>query len=878
MNPLRRLRTLFRRRDLEAEMAEEMRFHLEQRAADYAADGLAPDEARLAAQRKFGNTAALQERARDTFGWGALERFGKDLAFAARQLVRSPGFALLAIVTLGLGIGANTAMFSLVNGIMLKPLPYANLDRLERLWRATPQYREGNFSLADFLALREAESAYGELAGYRSRAASLADPGAPAELAASALASVNLFSVLGVQPELGRTFRPDEGVPGRDRVVILSQRVWRNRYGARADILGHTVRIDGEPHEVIGVLSAAFNDWRYLGGVDFFRPLPVTPELAADTREFDVRVIGLRGATTDAARSAAFLSDLGERRAREHPTANAGTAWWSQGLIVGAYGSPATLGLLIALSGFVLLLACANLANLFLVRTLARCREFAVRAALGASRLQLIRPLVAESLLLSLAGGALALLVVHGFHEWARVRSTGDNGEQVNFALDPHVLLWAVAASLLTCLAFGLMPALHVRRVDLNDTLKSATRGSTGGRAAKLFRHLLVIGQFALSLVLLSGAAIFIRGLDDLHRRQGGWDATRLVTGTIALPPATYRNDERVLAFQRLALERLHAVPGVEGATLATTEPYFHWSDIRKFLLDGQPRPAPGSEPAARVNTVAEDYFSTVGTPLVAGRVFGPADTADSGRVYIVSQSTARALFGGANPLGQRIAPATDGAPAWGEIVGVVTDVETVEPEANAVPHQLYQPLAQHPPRSFEMIVRGHDLAPAALVPSLRAAIAAIDSDLPVRALRPARTSIDRSLYQLGVLRDMLAAFGLLGLALASLGIYGVLARTMAQRAGEFAIRLALGASARAIARLIFASGARLALVGSLLGLFGAVGVARVLVANYPGIRANAPLVLAAATAVLLGVALLACWLPARRATRINAIDALRAE
>ncbi len=870
MKFLRRLRFLFRRRLSEAEMAEEMRYHLEQRTAEKLADGLSPEEAHYAAQRKFGNTAVIQERAREARGWGSLERFGKDLQFATRQLIRSPGFTILAVVTLGLGIGANTSMFSLINGIVLKPLPYANLDRLERIWRATPQFREGNFSSADFLALREAEAAYGEFAGYRMRAASIADPGAPAEFASSAQASVNLFSVLGVHPELGRAFRADESIPGRDKVVLLSQRVWRNRYGARADILGRSVRIDGEPHEVVGVLSAAFNDWRYLGNVDFFRPLALTPELAENRREQNVRVIGLRSPAADSARAA--------RRAREHPAENAGTSWWSQSLIVAAYGSPATLSLLIALSGFVLVLACANLANLYLVRTIARTREFAVRAALGASRLQLTRPLVAESLLLSAAGGALALLVVEGFHEWTRLRSTGDNGEQVVFLLDPTVVAWSVAVSLLTALAFGLMPALYARRVDLNDALKSGARGSTGGRGAQRFRRVLVVGQFALALVLLSGAAIFIRGLDDLHTRRGGWDASRLVTGAIALPAATYKDDDSVLTFQRLALERLHSVPGVEAAALAKFEPYFYWSEILKLQIDGQQRPAPGSEPAARLNTVGAGYFSTVGTKLIAGRVFGPGDTAAASHAYIVSQSTARALFGGEHALGRRIAPATDGAPAWGEIVGIVADVENVEPDANTVAHQVYRPLAQHPQRGFELLVRVQGVAPSAVVPDLRAAITGLDPDLPVRSLRPAQTSIERSLYQLGVLRDMLAAFGILGLALAALGIYGVIARTMAQRTGEFAIRLALGASARQIARLVFASGARLAVIGSVLGLVGAVGVARVLTSNYPGIRANSPLILAFTTVFLLAVALVACWLPARRAGKIDAMRALRAE
>lgn len=878
MNPLRRLRTLLRRRDVEAEMAEEMRFHLDQRTADLARDGLTSDEARLAAQRRFGNTASLQEHARDTFGWGALQRFAQDLRFAARQLVLSPGFTAIAVLTLGLGIGANTAMFSITNGIMLKPLPYANADRLERIWRATPQFREGNFAAADFIALRDAQAPYGEFAAYRSRPASLSDPGAPAELASSALATANFFSVLGVHFELGRAFRPGEDSPGRDKVVILSQRVWRNRYEARPDILGRTVRINGEPHEVIGILPPSFNDWRHLGSIDFFLPLALTPAQAADRQERNIRVIGLRSASTPPPQAAAFLSDVSARQAREFPAENAGTSWWSEDLIIASYGSPATLALLIALSGFVLILACANLANLYLVRTISRTREFAVRAALGASQLQLLRPLIAESLLLAVAGGSVALFVIEAFHHWARVRSTGDNGEQVNFIIDPRVLAWTLAASLLTALAFGLLPALYARRVDLNATLKSGGRGSTGGRGTQLFRRVLVVGQFALALVLLSGAAIFIRGLDDLHNRQGGWDADALVSGTVALPASTYRDDEAVLAFQRLALERLRALPGVEAASLASSEPYFFSSDILKLQIEGQSRAEPGREPAARVNTVDHDYFATVGTAVVAGRTFSAADTSTSTRVYLVSQSTARALFGGENALGRRLAPATDGAPEWGEIVGIVADAETVEPDANLVQHQLYRSSVQHPQRTFELFVRARGTAPAALVADIRATFAALDSDLPIRALRPARQSIERSLYQLGVLRDMLAAFGILGLALAAMGIYGVLARTMAQRNGEFAIRLALGATTREISRLVFSSGARLAIAGSVLGLFGAVLVARVLVANYPGIRANNLQILALTTVFLLAVALLACWLPARRASRVDAISALRAE
>ena len=880
MNLRHRLRALFRRRDLEAEMAEEMRFHLEQRAGDLAESGLPAAEARLAAQRRFGNVASLQEQARDAFGWGALARFGRDLAFAARQLGRSPGFSLLAVVTLALGIGANTAMFSLVNGIVLKPLPYAHLAQLDRIWRATPQYREGNFPLADFLDLQRHGGDYGDITGYTLRSASLADPGLPPEPVNAALAAPNLFAVLGVSTELGRPFLPEEGIVGRHRVVVLSQRVWNNRYGRQADIVGRTVRIDGEPHEVIGVLPASFNDWRFLGFFDVFLPFAPDESAATDRQSAGFRVIGRRHPGVDPHQADALLAEQAARTARAFPAENAGTTWWREDIQATASGSGGgiTLSLLIALSLFVLLLACANLANLFLVRTITRTREYALRAALGASRLQLLRPLVAESLLLSLAGGTAALLVVTGFHHWARLRSTGDNGEQVVLQLDGGVLAWTLGAALFTTLAFGLAPALYAARLDLNEIIKNGGRGTTGGRGAQRFRRLLVVGQFALALVLLAGAAIFIRGLDDLHHRRGGWDVSAVATGSLALPAATYPDAASLQRFQRQALERLGTLPGVESAAFASHPPYFYSAEIVRLLVEEHARPAAGAEPAARLNSVTPGYFTTVGTPLVAGRLFDDRDLEPGRRSYLISQTTARALFGSANPLGRRLAPATTGATDWGEIVGVVADVETVEPDANLVPLQLYRPLGPDGRRAFDLFVRVRGTTPLGIIPDLRAALARLDPDLPVQSLRPAQDAIGRSLYQQGVLRDMLAAFGLLGLALASLGIYGILARTIAQRSGEFAIRLALGASARDITALIFANGARLVAIGAVLGLAGAVGVAHLLIATYPGIRVNSPAVLATATAFLTAVALLACWLPARRARRIDALAVLRAD
>lgn len=880
MNLRRRLRTLFRRRNAEAEMAEEMRFHLEQRTADLAADGLAPDDARLAAQRRFGNTAALQEHARDTFGWGALERFWKDLSFAARQLVRAPGFSLLAIVTLGLGIGANTSMFSLVNGILLKPLPYERVDQLERIYRSTAQNPEGNLSAADFLALRAAPSPYRAVIAYTPGSASLSEPGRPAELGYAARATTDLFSVLGITPQLGRAFHADEGQPGRDRVVILSQRTWRGRFLSAPDIIGRTVRIDGEPHEIIGVLPESFNDWRYLGVVDFFRPLALTPAEATDRQSTRFRVLGRRADTANATESAGFIANFGERLAREFPEANRGSSWHTVDLQKDAAGSSGliVLPMLVSLSAAVLLIACSNLANFLLARTMARARELAVRAALGASRLQLLRPLFAEALLLSLLGGGLAIAIAHWFRDWAALRSTGDNGEQVIFTVDWNVMGWAFAASLFTALVFSVGPALFALRLDLNETLKSGGRGTTGNRGHQRFRQFLIVAQFTLAMVLLAGAAQFLVGVDDAQNRRAGWESAPLATGSMLLPVGHYSDDAKLTAFHRLTLERLAALPGAESVSLSAATPFLDWSDVRKLVVEGQPLPAPGQEPAAMFNAISPQYLATYGTRLVAGRAFDTRDTSNSPRVYLVSQSTARALFGESDPIGRRIAVANGKAPAWGEIVGVVADIQSADPEPNTVTMRVYPSLAQEPTRTVEIAVRAAGVSPAALVDSIRTTMASLDADLPITRLTTADASIARMFYQMRFLRDMLTAFGVLGLGLASLGIYGVITRTTAQRASEFAIRLALGAQARDITRLVLGAGVRQALLGSLLGLVGAYAVTSALSAAFRGIRANSPLILVVTTLVLISVALLACWLPSRRASRIDALAALRAD
>jgi putative ABC transport system permease protein len=802
----------------------------------------------------------------------------RDLRFALGHLSRSPGFTLLAVITLGLGIGANTSMFSVLNGVMLKPLPYADSAKLASIYRATAQDPEGGVSPADFLDLQREMHGYGAVAAYMGGDSSLAEPGQPAEMAPALRVTANFFSTLGTQPELGRDFRPGEDLQGNDRVLIISQRCWQHRFGGAADIIGRTIRVDGEPHEIVGVLPATFNDWRHLGWVDLFRPLGLDREKSADRHATTLQLIGRRSSHLSRAAAERFIADFGARLATDFPEANAGSTWRAVPLIDTAVGDPTMLAMLVGLSGFVLLIACSNLANLLLARTMARAREFAVRSALGASRTQLLRPLIAESLLLALAGGVCAIIVAHGAADWLAVRSTGDNGERVVLALDWRVLGWALAASLATVLAFGLAPALFALRIDLNTTLKSGARGTTGDRDHRRFRHALIIGQFALAMVLLAGAALFISGLDDLNNRRSGWESDHLITATVLLPAAGYPDPDRITAFHRLTVARLQALPGVASASISSFTPFFNWPDARQYLIEGRELPQHGHGPAAVVNGVTPRYFETVGTRVLAGRTFNERDVLASPKVFIINQAMARGLFGHENPVGRRLAQAGAETVQWGEIVGVVADVKSVLPDPGPVTYQLYQPMAQEPRARNEIAVHAAGVAPASLVASIRNVMTNLDPDLPVRRLQSADATIFRANYQLGVLRDMLSSFAVLGLGLAALGIYGVITRTMGQRTAEFAMRLALGASPGDIARMVLGSGVKLALVGSAVGLLGAAGVSRLLGAVFPGMHFDSAPVMAGATAFLGAVALVACYLPARHASRINAVEALRLE
>jgi len=803
-----------------------------------------------------------------------------NLRFAFRSLLRSPGFTFLAIITLGLGIGANTAMFSIVNTVLLKPLPYPASEQLQRLDRVTPQNPAGRVSAADYLDLRREMQSYGDIGAYALGDTSLSEPGQPAEVVRALRISANLLSVLRVQPQLGRNFLPREDVAGSDHVVILSQRCWQQRFGSARDIIGRMIRVDGQPHEVVGVLPAWFNDWRHLGAFDFFRPLALDQQKSSDRRSTFLRLLGRRHDSMSEADATGFIANFGARLAKDFPEVNAGTSWHAIALNGTAFpkNALALLALLIGLSAFVLLIACSNLANLLLARTMARAREFAVRGALGASRMQLLRPLINESLLLALAGGICSILIARWGADWISSRTLSENGERFTFAFDWHVFAWAFVASIITAVAFGLAPALFALRLNVNDTLKSGARGMTGGRGHQRFRHALIIGQFALAMVLLAGAALYIRAFNELSNSRSGWESERLVTGTVILPGVGYGDPEKINTFHRLTLERLQAIPGVTAVSISSFTPFFNWGDVRKYIVEGRDLPPPGQEPAAVVNSITPAYFETYQTRILSGRTFNDRDTLNSTKVFIVSQTTATALFGNENPIGHRIAQTGSASPQWGEIVGIAADVKSVTTDPGPVTLQLYQPMCQDPRTYNEIAVRTTGVAPSTLVAPIRNVMTQLDPDLPVRQLQPADVTIERANSQTAILRDMLTCFAVLGVGRASQGKYGVIARTMAQRTGEFAIRFALGAGPKDITSLVLGAGAKLAAFGLALGILGALGLSRLLAGINPGMRFDSVLTLAAPAMFLVGVALLASWLPARRASRINPIEALRAE
>ena len=804
-----------------------------------------------------------------------------DLRFAFRNLAKSPGFTVIAILTLALGIGANTSMFSVLNTLFLRPLPYAGPESLVRVYRTGPR---GQMRLphapANFADLRAQGQSFTHLAALAYANFSYAEPGQPAVQLRGLTVTGDFFAALGVAPALGRVFGQEEDQPGHDRVVVLSHTAWRNRFGSDRTIVGRGIRLDGESVTVLGVMPASFADAQLWGPVEAWRPMAFSPETSANRGANYLNLVArLKPGVTLAAAQAEHTT-IAAGLAAAYPATNAQAG--INLVPLGQTGRDPTIHTLtwftLGLAGCVLLIACANLANLQFARNALRVREHAVRAALGATRLQLIRQSLAESLLLAFVGGALGLLVAVWANDALGSRLQVNGRTQFDFALDLRVLGFALAVAAFTGIAFGLLPAWLSSRVDINDALKQGTRGSSaGGRAQHRIRQALIVAEVALSLVLLTGAGFFIRGLDRFAVRDLGWRKEQVLTATLTIPSQKYSTDDAQRALYERLETRLAALPGVDRVALASALPFNDYNWSQRFIIEGRPDPEPGTEPLRAVNVVTLGFFDTLGLGLVEGRTFTTADATQGDMKTVINETMAKQYFPGESAVGKRIAhPARRNN--WQEIIGVVRDVRFATNVTEASPRlQTYRMLAREPDGSVAILIRSA-LPPEALADSVRRAVAEIDSDMPVQDIRPAVQAIERGLANFSVVAGLLTGFAALGLLLAALGIYGVIAGFVAQRTREIGVRMALGAQVRDVLRLVLNQGITLAVLGVGVGLFGVFWVGRLLASTLPAIPAAEPLIAVAIIAMLLAVSLLACWLPARRATKVDPMVALRAE
>jgi putative ABC transport system permease protein len=801
-----------------------------------------------------------------------------DLRFALRRLAKSPGFTAIAILTLALGIGLNTSMFSLMNLLILRPLPFPDRDELVRIHRTTPQSQTAPHYYPDFLDLAPEVSSFANLAAWRFWNYALAVEGRPATNVDGYRVSPNLFPTLGVQPVLGRFFTADEDRPG-NHVMVLGYATWQAHFGGDPAVVGRTVTLDNESTTIIGVAPASVGPASFLAPGEVFRPLALTDGEKRSYGSSETRLLARMhdGITLEQfnARLQTIAANLASVRPADH--ANDGLRAVT---LQSSTRSPSTVSytvMMLALAGFVLLIACGNLANLQLARAISRAHEHAIRAALGASRSRLLRPSLVESMLLAAGGGVLGVLIAVWTNDWLSSQLAANGFTNLALTLDWPILAFALALSLLTGLVFGLAPAWLISRTRVSETLKVGTRGSTGDRVQHRLRHSLIVLQFANALVLLAGAGFVIAGVDKLLSIDPGWNHRGLAQCILTLPQAKYSTPEQTYSFYTRLEERLSALPGVENVTVGWTLPFFGYLSSRAILVEGRERPQSGQEPSAGVNGVEPSYLDTLQIKLISGRNFTAADTFTSPPVAIINASLASTLFPDGNAIGQHISVDDPQDPVWAEIVGIMPDFKmALAGLVDPIPFQVLRPLAQEPWNYVTVAVRSD--RPELLVHSMGQAIAALDPNLAVQRLETFDHAIARVYGSFNLIKTVLICFAGLGLFLAALGLYGVIARLVAQRTPEIGIRMALGAQRHDVTWLILGSGLRLISYGAVIGIVGSIGLYFILRrwSNVPSL--NLPAVFAIITTILLLVGLVACWLPARRAAKVDPIVALRAE
>ncbi len=806
-----------------------------------------------------------------------MRTFWQDLRYGARMLLKSPGVACVALLAIALGVGANTTIFSVVNSVLLRPLPFAAPDKLVKVW--TTDARRGRndlpVSYPNFTDWRTESQTFEAMTAYSEASATLSGEEVPEQLKGVAV-TADMFPVLGVRPLVGRPFSAEEEKPGAAPVVVISHGLWQRRFGADPKVVGQQVTLDGRSTTIVGVMPPGFKFPLDSLNPELWSPLDPGSELNQSRGSRYLSVVARLKADTTLQQAQAEMETISRRLTDQYPTYNTGRGARLISLYDDTVGNirPALLVLLGAV-GCVLLIACANVANLLLARAAGRHKEMALRTALGASRGRIIRQLLTESLLLAGLGGVAGLLLaLWGVDVLVSLIPEGVPRAQ-EIAIDGRALGFTLAVSVLTGVVFGLAPALQSSRLNLNESLKEGGRGSTEGSRRNRVRSLLVVSEIALSLMLLVGAGLLIKSFKHLRDINPGFNPERVLTMSLSLPEAKYGEPERQgLFFQELD-RRVAQLPGVEMVGLVDPLPLSGDNKTTTFAIEGQPPAAPADRLSANVRTVDSEYLSAMGIPLIKGRGLTPRDTQDAPQVMLVNETLARRFFPGEDPIGKRATVYPFKTPC--EIVGVVGDVKHRGLDVESGP-EFYISYLQAPQPAMYLVARTSLAEPAALASSIQSAVQQIDKDQPISDVRTMSQVLSETTAERRFSMLLLGIFALLALVLASVGIFGVMSYMVTQRTHEIGIRMALGARVSDVVRLIVGRGMTLVLIGVGVGLVGAFVVTRVMKGLLFGVSATDPLTFAGVSLVLSAVALLACLIPARKAARVDPMIALRNE
>jgi predicted permease len=882
-----RFRKTFQKDALEKELDDELRAHLDMRATDNVRSGMTPEEARFDAQKRFGNVTRLKESARDEDALPWLDNLITDLRFGARMLRKNPAFTVIAILTLALGIGVNTAFFTVVNGVLLNPLPFPHPEELVSLGESKPNFDNGSISYPNFVDWRKDNQAFTSMAVSRPFSFTLTGLGDAEELDARFLSS-DYFLVLGVNPILGRAFVEGEDKIGAAPIALISTGLWRRKFAASTEVVGKTLTLDGRTYTIVGVFPERMDLFRSSKPIEVFVPIGQWNNPLLPNRDAGLGIRGVArlkpGVTIEQARS--DMQRVSSSLEATYPGTNKGI-----GATLTAYRRALVgniqliLLVLFGSVGFVLLIACFNVASLMLARSTARMREFAVRTALGAGRGRLIRQLLTESVLLSSIGGLLGLLLAYWATNVAVRILPAEIPRTAEIQIDSHVLIFAVVISLVAGIIFGLAPALKSSEVLLSDSLKEAGRGSSGKRHRA--QSVFVVLEMAMALVLLIGAGLMARTLSSLWSIEPGFDPRNVLTFTMSLPPSMHdASPAAVRAGYREIHRTFASVNGIEGVSAAWGAVPLGWDDEQLFWFDNQPKPANENDMYWALSYVVDaDYLKTMRISLIRGRFLSDSDNENSQRVAVIDEVLAKKYFPNENPIGRHITFQHNDGPS--EIVGIVSHVKQWGLDSDDVQplrSQVYVPFMQLPDAAMRlaasgtaMLVRSDGSNPK-VFDTLRAASRQMSGEQVLYAAQTMEEIISESLSSRRFAMILLGIFATLALILASIGIYGVISYLVGQRRHEIGVRVALGARRTDVLRLVLSQGARLATFGIVIGLACSFGLARLMAKMLYGVSAADPLTFTAVAVVLGVVALGACYIPARRAMQVDPVIALKYE